>query len=119
MLPHLFVDAIRGIQLKKLVDASACIVFPGKRWLIFEPGSQRISANIMDDGTGRVMTASVMPDRLSASFALLPLQDERLENATKHLWVNCDFIIVRRVFVNREIVGFEQILEDIFEGLVA
>jgi hypothetical protein len=59
-----------------------------------------------------------MAGAFAAHLRLLKLQDEALEDFAQHLRVNGDIHVQRGVFSDGEIVGFEQVVEDMLEGVV-
>lgn len=73
----------------------------------------------MDDGARGVVTAGVVAGGFAARAAVLQLQDQGLEDFAEHLRVNGHVHVQRRVLADGEVVGFEQVVEDVLEGVVA
>ena len=66
-----------------------------------------------------VVAAGVVPGAFAAHLRMLKLQDQALEYFAEHLGVNGHVHVQRGVFADGEVVGFQQVVEDVLEGVVA
>jgi hypothetical protein len=91
----------------------------GEGRLVGEPGGEGVAAEVMHDGARGVVAAGVVAGAFAANLRLLKLQDEALEDFAQHLRVDGDIHVQRSVFADGEIIGFQQVVEDVLEGVVA